>query len=483
MNKPQHWLVIDQGGQSSRVMVFDAAGQVLASAARPIQTRREGDRVEHDGARMVAGIADALAEVLANPVIDPAEIAGAGLATQRSSIICWDRATGAALSPVLSWQDRRAAGLLNELALDPTRLGRVTGLVASPHYGAGKMRWCLKNLPDVAAAAARGALQIGPLSSYLLQRLLGERPFVCDPANASRTLLWDVTQMDWSDWLLNEFGIARELLPRCVSSRHDYGHLGGGPTRIPLIGCTGDQAAALFATGQPAPGQVFINMGTGAFLQTPLSGDRPVEGLLHSVVWQDADRLIRVSEGTVNGGASAVKAEAGELGLTPAEIRQHIEAWLATAADLPVYLNGVSGLGSPFWVPDFRSGFVGEADTPQRMVAVYESLLFLLRVNLGCLTRAGEEPTEIIVTGGLSRIDGLCQRLANLTGLSVHRAAVSEATARGMAWLLGGRSGGWATPDRDSFHPVRDPGFQARFRRWSREMAARLDPAASRFLN
>ncbi len=482
MNAAPHWLVIDQGGQSSRVMVFGADGQIIASAIRAVATRRDGDRVEQNGPQMVADIAEALAEVLEIPHVEANVIAGAGLATQRSSIICWDSVTNTALSPVLSWQDRRAAALLDDLNLDTERLRRVTGLVASPHYGASKMRWCLQALPEVEAAAARGTLRIGPLSSYLLHQLLREEPFVCDPANASRTLLWDVTKMDWSAWLLGEFRIARELLPRCVRSRHDYGHLALGPSPIPMIACTGDQAAALFAIGRPRANQVFINMGTGAFLQKPLAGDRPPAGLLHSVVWQDADRLIRVSEGTVNGGASAVKTVARELGLTSEEIRSNVEAWLATSTDLPVYLNGISGLGSPFWVPDFQSGFVGGGDAQRRMVAVYESVLFLLQVNLMCLTRAGEAPAEIVVTGGLSSIDGLCQRLANLTKLAVHRPVIREATARGMAWLLGGYAGRWPAPDRELFQPLPDPAIEDRFRRWRREMAARLDPMAASFL-
>ncbi len=450
-------LAIDQGGQSSRVLRVSATGEVIAEAREPIDTFSQGVRVEHDPRTVVASVRRALA------AHDGA--AAAALATQRSSIVCWDRESGEPLSPVISWQDRRAADLLESLAPPLHRVRQITGLVCSPHYGASKLRWCLDNLPAVAEAGRAGTLAMGPLASYLLFSLLDGQPFVADPANASRTLLWDLRTGDWSTELLEAFGIARELLPACTASRAQFGRL--TDAAAPLTVCTGDQNAAAFADGPLQPGTAMINIGTGAFVLAPaesLPGDTP---LLRSVAWRDADGSIEVLEGTVNGAASALAAHSA----SPEEVTAAMTA--LGGPGVPLFLNGVSGLGSPFWRDRFESRFIGDGSRSERITAIVESVLFLLQVNLDLI---GERVAlkRITVSGGLANHDGLCQGLADLSGLAASRPAEREATARGLAFLAAGEPADWNRGAGDSFTPRECVTLQGRYRRWRQAMDSAL---------
>ena len=283
-------LALDQGGSSSRAIAFDASGAQVASASVGVADRREGqDRVEQDPEELVASLRTAAVEC-AEAAGGARAIARAGLATQRSSVVCWDRGTGEALSPVLSWQDRRAAEWLRSFEPRAPAIHRETGLFLSPHYGASKLRWCLDHLEPVRRARDRGRLAMGPLASFLAFRLLEGRPFVADPANASRTLLWSVRARDFAPELLELFGIPREVLPASVPSRGDLGLLDVAGERIPFTILTGDQSAAVFASGPPRADTVYVNVGTGAFVQRPC--DRlPVSlpRLLASLVHDDGD--------------------------------------------------------------------------------------------------------------------------------------------------------------------------------------------------
>jgi len=485
--KSGYTLVLDQGSQSSRAIVYSAAGDELHAAQVAVSTHRDsGERVEQDPAEIVGSLKTAIADAVTD--INPKLITKVGLATQRSSIVCWNHVTGKTLSPIISWQDRRAADWLAQFHEHRARVQQLTGLLLSPHYGVSKMRWCLENLPDVQHCLEQDELTIGSLSSYLQYALLDERPLCVDPANASRTLLYDCRNMDWSDELLQLFGIPAAVSPACVPPIHDFGYLRVAGLNVPLSLTTGDQSAALFASGDVDPATVYANLGTGAFVQRS-SGNRveQIEGLLCSVVYQDDEQTQYVVEGTVNGAGSALtyvtnELQRGELQLEHKEVVAHLPEWLANTASPPLFLNGVSGLGAPWWVPDFPTQFLGDGTPAEKVVAVIESIVFLMQVNFETMylkcpqTLATGSAQRWVVSGGLANLDGLCQRMADLSGLTVVRPDINEGTSRGVLHLLNRRSN-TTRPQYTAtvFEPHNDQGLFERYARWRNAMAEVID--------
>jgi glycerol kinase len=438
----------------------------------PVATSRDGtDVVEQDPVELVRSLQVAAQDACDAEATRALPALSAGLATQRSTIVCWERSTGRALTTAISWQDRRNAAWLEQLKPVAAEIREKTGLVLSPHYGASKLRWCLDKVPAVQRAARSNDLAAGPLASFLLSRLLEEKPVLADPANASRTLLFDPEALDWSQPLLDVFGVARGQLPRCVPTRHHYGHLPVGRRRIALAACTGDQSAAAFAFGPPRESLALVNVGTGAFVQRVAPAGVPLpDGLLLSVLRSDASGAIRSHEGTVNGAGSAIDWLAGRVAI---DVERALPALTTPAADPPLFMNGVGGLGAPFWKPGFPIEFIGGGEDTQLLAAVVESIVFLLSINLEAM-RGVAALERIVISGGLARCDYLCKALADLNGLVVERYALQEATARGVAFLAAGEPADWLVPDIErSFAPAANHSLAARYARWRSEMAQR----------
>jgi glycerol kinase len=481
------FLVIDQGGHASRVAVFDRRGAELASAARPVAVHQpQPGWVEQNADELESSVREALAEVSAHLGSGFKQICAAGLATQRSNIVCWDRESGAALSPAISWQDRRAHAWMQPFENQHAQIRAITGLRPSAHYGVSKIHWCLQQLPAVQAAQQRGTLACAPLASFLLFRLLKENPVVVDAVNASRTLLWDWRQRRWSVELLNLFALADNYLPLGVVNRHHFGQLEIAGHSIPLNVCTGDQSAALFAGGKPKTGIAYMNIGTGAFLQCLSDSENPAQkNLLRSVGWDAGEHSVQVLEATVNGAGSALQSVASELGISAEGAQNQYAHWLATAKNIPLFLNGVSGLASPFWRPQFASQFVGphasDASSAEKLVAVLESIVFLLCLNLQEMLRAGVSLHRITVSGGLCVLDGLCQRLADVSQLPVERAPQTEATLEGLAYLLVSPEQAWLNENETiCFAAQNNPALSERYQRWHQEL---LDAVAADKVN
>lgn len=460
-------LAIDQGGHASRALVFDGSGGLLARSMRPVRaTRPQPDRLEQDPEEMVSSVLEAITEVLARLGDRAAEVVNAGLATQRSSIVCWDRRDGTPLSPVISWQDRRMHDWLQDFSPQAETIRKITGLYLSPHYGASKLRWCLDNLPGVDLARRGAYLACGPLAAFLVFRLTRERALLVDPANAARTLLWNLKRLAWDPWLLDLFGIPANVLPACVPTRHAYGYVPLPGHNIPLQIVTGDQSAAMFSGGQPYAEAAYINVGTGAFVQRT-SGRYPAQTrrLLSGLVLQDASGMTYVLEGTVNGAGSALAWWQEQTGQR--DIEQHMPEWLQRPGEPPLFINGVSGIGSPYWAPQVASHFIGTGEPWQQAVAVVESIVFLLQVNIEEFGRLSSPFESLRVSGGLTAYDGLCRRLADLSGLPVYRPPVQEATARGTAWLLANHPRSWPEPELGTwFKPSANTALHTRYARW-----------------
>ena len=472
--KTKLYLALDQGGHASRALVFDAHGSVVTRSVREVRTLHLApDWVEQDAEELVASMQAAMGEALQALGARRDHVLSAGLATQRSSIVCWDKRSGATLSPIISWQDRRAQAWLSQFSAHADKVHKTTGLFLSAHYGASKLRWCLDHLPAVRDAQAGAYLAFGPLAAFLVFRMTRERAFLIDPANAARTLLWNLETLNWDATLLDLFGIPGACLPHCVATRHEFGTLAVPGRVIPLHVVTGDQSAALFSHGQPRADSAYINIGTGAFVQR-IYGCYPgqARGLLSGVVLRDADAVTYVIEGTVNGAGSALSWLQERVDLP--DVEQQMPAWLQRTEEPPLFINGVAGVGSPYWA-SVESRFIGAGAPWQQAVAVLESIVFLLQANLEEFARLTPVSHTLRISGGLAAYAGLCTRLADLTGLPVYRPRIYEATARGTAWLLAACPSHWPEPAPGTwFNPTENSGLRARYGRWKAALHAAL---------
>ena len=458
-------LVIDQGTLSTRALALNKNGKILTSASCDVSLQRRGlELVEQDANEIIASVNEVVQAVLGNSQVRRLGVSCAGLATQRSSVVAWDKRTGEPLGPLLSWQDRRAAEWLSGFNTHADQVKEQTGLQLSPHYGASKLRWYVDHLPAVKQAMHEGSLALGPLASFLLFHLLQDQPLLVDHANASRTQLWNLQSRDWDPWLLDLFGVPLETLPLCRPICHNYGFL--RTADIPMTAVNGDQTAAIYSLGRPRRDTAIINIGTGAFILIPTGAEIIRQSaLLSGLARSTEDWGEYIIEGTVNGAGAALDWAAKKWNLP--NITTQLSTWLLREDEPPLFINTIGGLGSPWWQSGPSPTLQGDGKPWQRAVAVAESIVFMLQTNLETMGEAGLAVTRLQVSGGLAQFDGLCQRLASLAKLPVYRPAETEATCRGIAWLAAGSPSRWPKPGRGRvFKPLPNQALNKRYRRF-----------------
>jgi glycerol kinase len=476
------FLVIDQGGQSTRIAVFDSSGNIVAQerslcATQIIDINDHQQHIEQNPREILQGILDSIENIQHQLGDQVCNIKAAGFSGQGSSLLCWDKLTGEPLSAVLSWQDTRGKAYLDALTMTHQQVQQLTGLRFSPHYGASKIRWCLDNLPSVQSAQANNRLAAGPIVSFILWHLAGRKNAV-DPGHAQRTLLWNIQSANWDSQLLNLFSIPQSVLPECHFHQDNFGQFILNQHAIDFRVCARDQGASLFANGMPDKNTLYINVGTGAFIQRISQDKNPPQGLLISPLWisQNAGDNLYAWEATVNGSAAAIPFIEQESGLqiTPEIIAQALSIPLGTADYL---INTQGGLGAPFWRTDIESRFSGLLSPLQQVAVWLESILFLLMVNLQKMN-ADKSLTKIHFSGGFSQSDKFCQLLADLTRLPVNVSENPEASLQGIAYLTANRPDNWnCSASAQLFVPTLQEGLlQKRFASWWLEMRKVLEP-------
>ncbi|MBL4763275.1 MAG: hypothetical protein JKY93_11335 [Gammaproteobacteria bacterium] len=465
-------LAVDQGTLSTRAMLFNQRGDELASAQQKITLDVQSkQKIEQNADEILKSVNFVIDSVLEKAHIAVADVHVMGIATQRSSVLAWDKITGQALSPVISWQDTRASAWLKQFSGQTDKIHHLSGLRLSAHYGASKMRWLLDSeLLDSNLLSQQKNMIVSPLISFLLFNLAETKPILIDDANASRTLLWDVSTRSWSDYLLKLFSISKAVLPKCRPTQDMFGQTKHG---ISITALNGDQTAALYAEGEPQPERIYINMGTGAFVLMPVQQSEIVDtkfttsGLLAGISSSDKDTANYYMEGTVNGAAAAL------LWFADKRNGLDVEAVLknngfADDAEIPLFINTVAGLGSPWWKPGIEPCFyekeLAEVDTDIAIVSILESIVFLLQCNIDVMCSIKRAIEVIKITGGLSNIDLLCQKIANLSQIVVHRSENHQATAKGIAYLAAGKPKAWGSgAEKGIFMPVEDDCLKRRY--------------------
>lgn len=471
-NKPkQCFLVFDQGGHATRAIIYSQTGNILFHCESQISTtEKPGAMVEHNPDELLNSfyyVINKSAEFLQKNQL---RLHSAGLATQRSSFVPMDKISNAAIYPVISWQDRRSHALITSFQSQIAEIYQKTGLVLNPHYGASKMRWCLDNIPEIKKTMKKSRLIFMPLAGFLIAQLLEEHPHIVDPANASRTLLMNINTGQWDQELLNLFGISVDCLPDIKPTRYDFGKLTINSQKVPLKICTGDQNAMVFSQGVPSTRDIIVNAGTGAFILNVTNNFQGLEQskLLRSILYSDSRQTLYAVEGTVNGAGRALQWLAEQHSISHYE--SLLEDYLQQCENPPIFINAIAGVGSPYWIADLQSYFEYASSIENQFTAVLESILFLITKNISLMTCINPDIKQILISGGLSKTNTFCQKLANLNNLPVIRTDDSEATAKGVYHLLSNETHCDDNSAQKTFHPHQSLSLQTRYAKWQKIM-------------
>lgn len=450
-------IALDQGTTSSRAIIFDSAGQIVAKAQYPFrQHYPEPGWVEHDPYDILNTQFLALGEVFEHSGLSATDIAAIGVTNQRETALVWDKSTGKPIYNAIVWQCRRTAPICDRLSdegLSPY-IKEKTGLLIDAYFSGTKFKWILDNVPGARARAERGELICGTVETWLIWNLTGG-VHVTDFSNASRTMLFDIEKLCWDETLCRTLDIPMSMLPTPVPNSMQYGRIRAGIpgltelAGVPISGAAGDQQAALFGQACFSPGQAKNTYGTGCFTLMNL-GEEPIRtesGLLTSVGWQVGGRTTYVLEGSVFNAGSSIQWLRDELGLISTSHQCDILAESVPDTGGVYIVSAFTGLGAPHWDMYARGTIVGltRGTTKAHIArAVLEGIAYQVNDLVHAMSHdTGRAITELRVDGGASVSDFLLQFQADMLRTKVARPVNIETTALGAAFLAGMCEGLW----------------------------------------
>ncbi|EGJ12436.1 glycerol kinase [Rubrivivax benzoatilyticus JA2 = ATCC BAA-35] len=455
----RHVLALDQGTSSSRSIVFDETGRIVALAQREFrQHYPQPGWVEHDPEEIWQSQLATAREAIARAGLTAHDIAAIGITNQRETTVVWNRRTGLPVCNAIVWQDRRGEPLcaqLRERGLEDA-VRRSTGLVIDPYFSATKIRWILDHVNGAHLAAAQGELAFGTVDSWLIWKLTGGRVHATDVSNASRTMLYDIRHDTWDHGLLAALHVPDSLLPQVLPSSHAFGETDAGlfGAPIPIAGVAGDQQAALFGQACFEPGLAKNTYGTGCFMlmHTGERFERSANGLVSTAAARTGTAREYAMEGSVFIGGAVVQWLRD--GLQAIRASGEVQALAESVPDAGgvMFVPAFTGLGAPYWNADARGTIVGltRGSTVAHIArAALESIAFQSAALLQAMARdaaaqpGGRPLTELRVDGGACVNDLLMQFQADLLGIPVLRPQVTETTALGAAYLAGLGVGIW----------------------------------------
>jgi glycerol kinase len=457
---PHYIAAIDQGTTSTRFMVFDRSGTLVAVDQKEHrQIYPQPGWVEHDPLEIWQRVQEVMAGALEKSRLRPSDIAAVGVTNQRETTVVWSRTTGEPLDNAIVWQDTRTADLCQRLAAqgNETVLRARTGLPVATYFSGPKLKWLLDHIPGAAAKAQNGELLFGTLDSWIIWNLTGgvQRGLhLTDVSNASRTLLMDLETRDWDEDILKLLGIPRQVLPEIRTSSEVYASARGVLEGVPVASDLGDQQAALFGQTCFAPGEAKNTYGTGCFMLLN-TGHQIVpsrSGLLTTVAYQlGRERTVYALEGSIAVTGALVQWLRDNLGLIAQSA--DIEALARTVDDNGgvFFVPAFSGLFAPYWKSDARGvivGLTGYVNKGHIARAVLEATAFQTREVVDAMNAdSGLSLTALKVDGGMVRNELLMQFQADLLGVPVIRPTFTETTALGAAYAAGLAVGFWGGID------------------------------------
>ena len=449
-------LALDQGTSSSRALLYDAAGTVVASAQQSIDSSYPHDGwVEQDPEMIWSSILQVGRQAIASANIGPTDIAAIGITNQRETSVLWERQTSHCLYNAIVWQDRRSAAYCEQLAerrypadqADGQPMAELiehtTGLIIDPYFSSTKLAWLLDQVDADRARAENGELCFGTIDSFLVWRLTQGSKHVTDATNASRTQLFDIGQQCWSQPLLDVFNVPAAVLPHVLDCVDDFGI--ADPewfgAAIPIRGIAGDQQAALIGQACFEPGMSKSTYGTGCFVMTHTGQQisRSSQQLLSTVAYRINGEPSYALEGSIFVAGVAIQWLRDQLGLIE-HAADTADAFARTGGDTHgVYVvPAFTGLGAPYWQPQARgliTGLTLDSNKDHIITAFLQSVAFQTRTLLLAMAADGAPVSKLRVDGGMVVNDAFCQFLCDLLNVPVERPADVETTVRGAGVL------------------------------------------------
>lgn len=442
-------LSIDQGTTSSRAILFDKDGEIKGVAQREFkQYFPKSGWVEHDANEIWTSVLAVLAEVLTESNVGADQIEGIGITNQRETTVIWDKHTGRPIYHAVVWQSRQTQGICQELrdqGYEDT-FHKKTGLVLDPYFAGTKIKWILDEVDGAREKAENGDLLFGTVDSWLVWKLSGGQAHITDYSNASRTLIYNIHNLEWDDELLDILDIPKQMLPEVKESSEVYAktidyHFFG--QEVPIAGIAGDQQAALFGQACFERGDVKNTYGTGGFMLMN-TGEEAVtseSGLLTTIAYGLDGKINYALEGSIFVSGSAIQWLRDGLRMINSAPQSENYAERVESSEGVYMVPAFVGLGTPYWDAEARGAIFGLTRGTEKehfIRATLESLCYQTRDVLEAMEKDSDiKVNNLRVDGGAVKNNFIMQFQADLLNVEVERPEVSETTALGAAYLAG----------------------------------------------
>ncbi|MCF6515077.1 glycerol kinase GlpK [Lactobacillus sp. S2-2] len=455
MNNKQYIISIDEGTTSSRAVIIDHEGKVVGKSQKEFdQIFPKPGWVEHDANEIWNTVQSVISDVLIKTKILPYKLRGIGITNQRETTVLWNKKTGEPVYNAIVWQSKQTSEIADKLKEDGylNKIHQKTGLIIDSYFSATKIKWILDNVSGVRELADEGNLLFGTIDTWILWKLTKGKVHATDYTNASRTMLFNINNLDWDNEILEILNIPKNILPKVHPSSYNYGYTEGYTfqgVQIPIAGIAGDQQAALFGQHAFEPGMTKNTYGTGAFIVMNI-GEQPKlseKGLLTTIAYGIDNKVYYALEGSIFAAGSAIQwlrdgmklvADASESEEMAFDVQEENNLYVVPA---------FTGLGAPYWNQEIRGSIFGlnsKTDNKQFVKATLESLAYQTKDVINTMKNdTNMNLKSLSVDGGAARNNYLMQFQADILGNSISRFEESEITALGVSYLAGLSVGFW----------------------------------------
>jgi len=458
MNK-KYILALDQGTTSSRAILFNKEGEIVEISQKEFsQIYPKSGWVEHDPMEILTTQIDTAKNVIKKASISPEEIASIGITNQRETTVLWDKNTGEPVYNAIVWQCRRTASICNQLKSKnlESYVRKNTGLVIDAYFSGTKIKWILDNVEGARKKALEGDLIFGTIDTWLIWNLTKNKTHVTDYSNASRTMIFNIKNLNWDKKLLKELNIPADILPEVKNSSEVYGMTSNKlfkNTSIPISGIAGDQQAALFGQCCYYKGMAKNTYGTGCFMLMNTGSDSiySEEGLLTTIAWGLDGKITYALEGSVFIAGAAIQWLRDELRLIDKAEDSEYFAKKVKDNEGVYFVPAFSGLGAPYWDMYARGTIIGLTRSTGKnhiIRAALESIAYQTKDIIDTMIKdSGIQLKSLKVDGGATNNNFLMQFQSDILNKQVVKPKITETTALGAAYLAGLSVGFWSSLD------------------------------------